>query len=419
VNPTPDPRSSETTWDRWTTASLVLIPWLTLAASTAIALLRSDHYPGERLGTLALVAVTATWVYAMFSRAPEPRREHQARMVVYFVGLLVLASLLMARNPMFFIFTITGFFHAALLRPWPLIVGGVAATSILINTIITGFPWPTVDLWFLYGAIIIIQVVAIGFGTVFGERMSEVNEERRRALKQLEAAVEENVGLQRQLVAQAREAGVLDERARMAREIHDTIAHGLTGIVIQLEAAEQAADRPDEHERHVHNAIRLARESLAEARRSVDGSRPEILERGTLEDGLADVAERWSAISGVPVEFKATGERLALHPEIEEALLRTAQEALANVEKHASASRAGVTLSYMGDVVALDVRDDGVGFDVPDRSAGRTSGFGLTAMRQRVGRVAGTLAIESEPGGGTAISARVPAIGAPQVEPGS
>jgi signal transduction histidine kinase len=190
-------------------------------------------------------------------------------------------------------------------------------------------------------------------------------------------------------------------------------------IVIQLEAAEPAADRPEEHERHVHNAIRLARESLAEARRSVEGSRPEILERGTLEDGLADVAERWSAISGVPVEFKATGERLALHPEIEEALLRTAQEALANVEKHASASRAGVTLSYMGDVVALDVRDDGVGFDVPDRSTGRTSGFGLTAMRQRVGRVAGTLAIESEPGGGTAISARVPAIGAPQVEAGS
>ena len=113
MNPTPDPRSSETTWDRWTTASLVLIPWLTLAASTAIALLRSDRYPGERLGTLALVAVAATWVYAMFSRAPEPRREHQARMLVYFVGLLVLASLLMARNPMFFIFAITGFFHAA------------------------------------------------------------------------------------------------------------------------------------------------------------------------------------------------------------------------------------------------------------------------------------------------------------------
>ena len=362
------------------------------------------------------MAVAAAWVYAMFTRAPEPRREHQARMLVYFVGLMVLASLLMARNPIFFIFAITGFFHAALLRPWPLIVAGVAATSILINTLITGFPWRTVDLWFLYGAIIVIQILAIGFGTVFGERLSELSEERRRAMRQLQVAVDENVGLQRQLVVQAREAGVLDERARMAREIHDTIAHGLTGIVTQLEAAQQAADRPDAHERHVENAIRLARESLTEARRSVDASRPEILERATLEDGLADVAERWSAINGVPVEFRTTGERLSLHPDIEEALLRTAQEALANVGKHASASRAGVTLSYMGDVVTLDVRDDGVGFEVPDRAAGRTAGFGLTAMRQRMSRVAGTLAIESEPGGGTAISARVPAIGAPQVE---
>ena len=95
------------------------------------------------------------------------------------------------------------------------------------------------------------------------------------------------------------------------------------------------------------------------------------------------------------------------------ALLRTAQEALANVAKHAGATRAGLTLSYMGDVVALDVRDDGVGFEVLRERDGRAAepgpGFGLTAMRQRVGRVAGTLAIESEPGGGTAISARVPA----------
>ena len=91
--------------------------------------------------------------------------------------------------------------------------------------------------------------------------------------------------------------------------------------------------------------------------------------------------------------------------------MRTAQEALANVQKHAAASRVGVTLSFMGDVVALDVRDDGVGFEVSDGRARSASGFGLTAMRQRVGRVAGTLAIESEPGGGTAVSARVPAIG--------
>jgi signal transduction histidine kinase len=291
----------------------------------------------------------------------------------------------------------------------------VAATSILINTVITGFPWPSTEVWFLYGAIIVIQILAIGFGTVLGERLSELSEQRRQAVAQLEATLEENAGLHARLVAQAREAGVLDERARMAREIHDTIAQGLTGIVTQLEAAEQAADRPDDWRRHVGNATGLARESLSEARRSVEASRPEALEGATLEVGLAGVAERWSAISGVHVEFVATGERLPLDTEIEEALLRTAQEALANVGKHAAASRAAVTLSYMGDVVTLDVRDDGVGFEVPDGAAGRVAGFGLAAMRQRVGRVAGTLAIESEPGGGTAVSARVPAIGVQSV----
>jgi len=94
-----------------------------------------------------------------------------------------------------------------------------------------------------------------------------------------------------------------------------------------------------------------------------------------------------------------------MHPEVEVALLRMAQEALANVAKHASASRVGLTLSYMEDVVTLDVRDDGVGFDLKRPS----SGFGLSAMRHRVHRLSGALFVESEPGGGTAISARVPA----------
>jgi signal transduction histidine kinase len=352
----------------------------------------------------------------MFTRAPQPRRDHHARMAVYFVGLLVIASFLMTRHPFFFVFAVTGFFHAAVLRPWPLAILGVAATSILINTIITGFPWPTADLWVLFGAIIVIQIVAIGFGTVLGERLNELSEQRREAISQLEAAMEENVGLQRQLVAQAREAGVLDERGRMAREIHDTIAHGLTGVITQLEAAQQADHRPADRQRHIADALGLARESLDEARRSVEASRPQILDGATLEDGLGDVARRWSELNGVPVSFQTTGDSVPLHPEIEDALLRIAQEALANVGKHAGASRAGLTLSYMNDEVTLDVRDDGIGFDVTARESGGKGGYGLTAMRQRIGRVAGTLAIESEPGGGTAISARVPAIGAAPVE---
>jgi signal transduction histidine kinase len=413
------PEAAEAAWERWSKATLEWVPYVTLAVSTVFAFVPPIRDPAERVGTVALAAIAGAWVYVMFTRAPAPRPEHRGRMIVYFVGMLAVASVLMARYPLFFIFAITGFFHAAVLRPPALTIAGVAATSILINTVITGFPWQSTEEWFLYGAIIVIQIVAIGFGTVLGERLSELSEQRRVAVAKLEATLEENAGLHAQLVAQAREAGVLDERARMAREIHDTIAHGLTGIVTQLEAAEQAADRPDDWRRHLRNATGLARESLSEARRSVEASRPEALDGATLEVGLAGVAERWSAISGVAVEFVATGERLPLDSEIEEALLRTAQEALANVGKHAAASRAAVTLSYMGDVVTLDVRDDGVGFEVPDVATGRAAGFGLTAMRQRVSRVAGTLAIESEPGRGTAVSARVPAIGAPSVDPGS
>jgi signal transduction histidine kinase len=107
-------------------------------------------------------------------------------------------------------------------------------------------------------------------------------------------------------------------------------------------------------------------------------------------------------------------------PDAEFALLRAAQEALANVAKHARATRVGLTLSYMDHEVALDVRDNGRGFD---GSAGNAAGFGLAAMRQRIEGLSGTLQVESEPGGGTAISACVPAAPAvpsgPVAPPGS
>jgi signal transduction histidine kinase len=112
----------------------------------------------------------------------------------------------------------------------------------------------------------------------------------------------------------------------------------------------------------------------------------------------------------VRAEVTTTGEARALPPEVEVTLLRAAQEALANVAKHACAGRVGLTLSYMDDVVTLDVRDDGVGFTVNGHAEGHAEGgFGLLGMRQRVGGLDGRLAIESEPGGGTAISVSVPA----------
>ena len=122
------------------------------------------------------------------------------------------------------------------------------------------------------------------------------------------------------------------------------------------------------------------------------------------------MAERWSTLHGVPARVTTTGEARQLPPDVEVTLLRTAQEALANVAKHARATRVGLTLSFMDDDVALDVRDDGVGFDPAGLRTTAEGGFGLTAMRQRVEGLAGMLEIESEPGSGTAISACIPSV---------
>jgi two-component sensor histidine kinase len=162
--------------------------------------------------------------------------------------------------------------------------------------------------------------------------------------------------------------------------------------------------------------VSRARESLSAARRSVAALAPEPLEGARLPEAVSSVAQRWSQLHGIPVAVITTGEVRATAADAEVALLRTAQEALANVAKHAHAGRVGLTLSYMEDLVTLDVRDDGVGFDAvhgtcPDRPAG-VGGYGLSVMRERIESVSGSFAVESEPEVGTAISAAVPLGGA-------
>jgi signal transduction histidine kinase len=403
-------------WERFGDAMLEWGGYVLLGLATFIGISAGSDDTVWRVTSLAIAATGCAWLYVMYTLAPAPRVEQRVRMRLFFVGLLAFAALLMLRHPLFFPFMIAGFFYATVLRPLSLAVVGVGTTSVLINTLIAGIP-KSPEAWTWWIVIVGIQTLVISAGVVMGEKVSEQSEQRREALDSLEAALTENAGLQAQLVTQAREAGVLEERQRMAREIHDTLAQGLTGIITQLEAADAARTRPLDRDRHLDNAQRLARESLTEARRSVEASMPSALETATLPEALTAIARQWSDLNAVPVDVTITGDVIALQPDVEIALLRTAQEALANVAKHASATRAGLTLSYMSDVVALDVRDDGVGFSPSDRPNADGSGFGLSGMRQRVARVAGSLAIESEPGGGTAISARVPAIAATAFSP--
>jgi signal transduction histidine kinase len=390
-------------WGKEYEKLLVLIPWLLLAVPTALATLRTGQTAADRAVTLALVATTAGWVYVGHTRAAGWRRGRTAPTLVYFAGMLAFSVALMARDTSFVLFAITGFFHAFHLRPWPLGAAAIFATSVAINTVTQGLPTTLPDAAG-YVALIVIQSAAISVGLVLGEKGREQDEKRKRMVVRLEAALEENAGLHAQLLSQAREAGVLDERQRMAGEIHDNLAQGLTGIITQVQAAQRVWHTPEAAREHLDRALGLARESLTEARRSVQALRPGQLEAAQLPGALDDLSRRWSQDAGVDLCFDVTGDRVALSPAIEVALFRVAQEALQNVARHAQASRVALTLSYLHDVVLLDVRDDGRGMN------GEGKGFGLTSMRQRVRSVGGAVEIETSAGEGTAISARVPAM---------
>jgi signal transduction histidine kinase len=226
---------------------------------------------------------------------------------------------------------------------------------------------------------------------------------RRELIEQLQST-------QRQLVRAERKAGVLAERQRLAHEIHDTLAQGFTSIVMHLEAAEQALPGGAAAvQEHIDQARRTARESLEQARRVVHDLRPQSLENASLPEAIGRVVNRWSEATNITADVTTTGDIQPLHPDVEVTLLRATQEALANARKHASASTVRVTLSYIGDVVMLDVQDNGVGLDgTTATTAGSGSGFGLVAMRQRVEQLGGALLIESAPGEGTTLVVEIP-----------
>jgi signal transduction histidine kinase len=389
------------------------LPYILLGVGAVLALLTPGQTPRERLGTAALVVLAAAWALGMYTlRSPEWQRR-TLPMVVYVGGQLALAGVLMARQPIFFVFAVIGFIQAYELLPpgWAFV--SIAVTSALVNIVPGGVP--TNVGWAVFVVTVIaLQTFLIGWFGYLGYRFNEQTEQRRKAMDELEAALAENAGLHAQLVAQAREAGVHDERQRMAREIHDTLAQGLTGIITQLQAADRVREHPEAWQHHLDQVKALARDSLAAARRSVAALGPPELEDSRLPDAIADLAERWSKTSGVAVRAQTVGDPRPVLAELEITVFRVAQEALANVAKHARASTVTITLSYLDDVVMLDVRDDGVGFEVDAvaqrGAAADGSGYGLRGIRQRLDRVRGTLEIESGPGEGTVVNASVPAL---------
>jgi len=241
---------------------------------------------------------------------------------------------------------------------------------------------------------------AVAVGVVLGlEAVVRESQARQRALDELTAAREH-------LAAAERDRVVAAERERLAREVHDTLAQGLTAVELLLRSASQAIGTDDARARGlVEDARATARDNLAEARRFVRALAPADLATASLPDALRRVAERAEG-PDLRVVARVEGAARPLAVTSEATLLRLAQSALANVRHHAHAGRADVTLTYLEDGVLLDVVDDGVGFDPGAPATG--GGFGLTAMRSRVGELGGSLTLETAPGDGTAVAVRLP-----------
>lgn len=188
------------------------------------------------------------------------------------------------------------------------------------------------------------------------------------------------------------------ERNRLARELHDTLAHSMTATAIQLEAAEALWDEdPDGARQHVEKALAGTRSGLSEARRAIEDLRASPLEDLGLAGALDWLASDVSATSGVAVTSNVNvGDAIVVEPDVEQAIFRTAAEAVANAVRHASATTVTVRLSVDGEAARLEVTDDGTGFDT---SSNRDGHHGITGMKERAGLVGGDLDIESSRAG--------------------
>jgi len=205
---------------------------------------------------------------------------------------------------------------------------------------------------------------------------------------------------------QSRQTAVLAERNRMARDVHDTLAQGFTGVIIQLEAAEYAMSDGDRKEanRHLRRAGELARSSLSEARRSVHALRPQVLERDDFWLALKGIVKSTTVGTTLETTFAAKGKIPVLPPPWQENLLRIGQEALTNTLKYARAKHFRARLTSDAKEIRLELGDDGNGFEVTERN----DGVGLAGMRERVQEMGGELKIVSSRGRGTKITVILP-----------
>ncbi|MDX6281386.1 MAG: hypothetical protein QOH03_2457, partial [Kribbellaceae bacterium] len=264
--------------------------------------------------------------------------------------------------------------------------------------------WTMAAFWDILPWMVISLVVSLLLG-IWIDKVITQSQQRADLIEQLEAARDE-------LAEAHHTAGVMAERERMAREIHDTLAQGMTSIVMlsQTAAVELSRGAVEPAAGRLAAIEDTARENLAEARALVAAFTPVALSGATLAEVLQRQGERFAAETGVDVQVSldmADDEVAALPQGQQVVLLRAAQESLANVRKHAGATRVRIRLGMSAGGVEIEISDDGAGFS----PTAPVTGYGLAAMRGRVEESGGTVSVDSAPGRGTRVQVLIPATG--------
>lgn len=383
-------------WERWGwvwhTAFYVL-----LMVSVASSLADLGLYGRPQVAILSVSMVFGVWYWMMFIRSGWLEGTRPA--LIYVAVALVLWLALVSLHPAYhlLLFILYSQIFSALPIRLALLCSAALTVLIVARNLVTepgsAFVW------------ILLGIFSITIGSLFGlwiDSIIKQSRERQRLIEELEAT-------RKELANEERRAGMLEERGRLAREIHDTLAQGFISIVTHLEAAEENLSPGTKPvERHLDRAKRAARDNLVEARRLVAALRPEILESSSLPEALERISTRWSDETSVPANVETSGDYEQLPQELQVTLLRVAQEALSNVRRHAKARQVTLSLSYLEDLVVLDIQDDGTGFAPNTTTNGSEGGFGLRAMRERVEQLGGELLIESAAGEGTTLAVQIP-----------
>ncbi|MBN1581041.1 MAG: sensor histidine kinase [Anaerolineae bacterium] len=350
------------------------------------------------LTTLILAHVVLLWLSAgLFQKQPRI-------LPIYFFVQVLLAFVVSLLTPgsWLAIALYMGLTGMAIAVLWP--NGRAVAAAVLLCIVLSTYHLVTYWGWQDLVQFLPSLGIALSFVVVYVALFTRQMQARERAqnlLYELENA-------HRQLRAYAdrvEELTIGQERQRMAQELHDTLAQGLAGLILQLEAADShlEEDNAPQAQETVQRAMARARTTLHEARRAIHALRPTALEHNSLVDALGHEVDEFAATTGIQATFQVDAGSLDVPLAAAQDILRIVQESLTNIARHAHAAHVLVRLEAGNDRLRVVVQDDGSGFD-PKQVVGQPDAYGLRGMQERAGHLGGELAVRSEPGRGTTVT---------------